>query len=238
MLGGGRGPGASGGQGRAVAAGHRQRIHADRWLEAPALRHRSRELRGSHATDHARSAQREKGSYTLTRADVAEYGQRCLALWTPATSRDPPPLADAHWLTATFPGRGWIAVELFARSGDRARLAYLESVAHASGLPLVAAGDVHMHVRARRALQDTLTAVRVKKPVAECGYALYPNGERHLRSRARLATLYPHELLAETLSLAARCTFSLDELRYSIRKSSCRPARRRARICGNWWKRD
>ena len=108
----------------------------------------------------------------------------------------------------------WIAVELFARAGDRARLARCAALARATGLPLVAAGDVHMHVRARRALQDTLTAIRVGKPLAECGYALHPNGERHLRSRARLATIYPPELLAETRRDRARCTFSLDELRY------------------------
>ena len=59
-----------------------------------------------------------------------------------------------------------------------------------------------MHVRARRALQDTLTAIRLKKPLAECGYALFPNGERHLRSRARLATIYPPALLAETVAIA------------------------------------
>ena len=71
-----------------------------------------------------------------------------------------------------------------------------------------------MHVRARRALQDTLTAIRLRTPLAECGYALFPNGERHLRSRARLATLYPRELTDATLDLVARCRFSLDELRY------------------------
>ena len=71
-----------------------------------------------------------------------------------------------------------------------------------------------MHVRARRTLQDTLTAIRVKRPLAECGYALHPNGERHLRSRARLASIYPPALLAETVAIARRCTFSLDELRY------------------------
>ena len=71
-----------------------------------------------------------------------------------------------------------------------------------------------MHVRARRALQDTVTAIRLRKPLAECGYALHPNGERHLRSRARLATIYPSELLAETVAIAQRCRFSLDELRY------------------------
>ena len=71
-----------------------------------------------------------------------------------------------------------------------------------------------MHVRARRALQDTLTAIRLRTPLAECGYALFPNGERHLRSRARLATLYPRELTDATLDVVARCRFSLDELRY------------------------
>jgi error-prone DNA polymerase len=81
-------------------------------------------------------------------------------------------------------------------------------------MPLLAAGDVHMHVRGRRALQDALTAVRLKKPIAQCGQALFPNGERHLRSRERLARIYPPELLIETLNVAERCRFSLDELRY------------------------
>ncbi len=123
-------------------------------------------------------------------------------------------LATARWVATTFPGRAWIAVELFARAGDRARLARCAELSRASGLPQVAAGDVHMHVRARRALQDTLTAIRLKTPLADCGHALHANGERHLRSRARLATIYPPALLAETVAIARRCTFSLDELRY------------------------
>jgi error-prone DNA polymerase len=71
-----------------------------------------------------------------------------------------------------------------------------------------------MHIRARRPLQDTLTAIRLNKPLAELGYALYPNGERHLRSRARLARLYPEELLDETIRITHLCRLSLDELRY------------------------
>ncbi len=113
-----------------------------------------------------------------------------------------------------FAGRAWIAAELLARAGDRARLARLQALSRETGVPLAAAGDVHMHARARRALQDTLTAIRLRTPLTECGYALFPNGERHLRSRARLATLYPRELTDATLDLAERCTFSLDELRY------------------------
>ena len=176
--------------------------------------------------------QAAKGSYRLTRADVETLASHCLALWLPKSGSDPTfhqdslslraargksgltLLSEARWIAETFPGRGWLAVELFARAGDAARLAALEAIGRECGLPLVAAGDVHMHVRARRALQDTLTAIRLRTPVAQCGYALSPNAERHLRSRARLATIYPSALLAETLALAGRCRFSLDELRY------------------------
>ena len=167
--------------------------------------------------------QAKKGSYALSRDDVAEFAGRLLALWVPeadsgttshAASAPEKTLLTARWVDATFPGRAWIAVELFARAGERARLARCAELSRTTGLPQVAAGDVHMHARARRALQDTLTAIRLRTPIAECGYALHPNGERHLRSRARLATIYPSALLAETVAIAERCTFSLDELRY------------------------
>ncbi len=71
-----------------------------------------------------------------------------------------------------------------------------------------------MHVRARRALQDTLTAIRLKTPLAECGYALYPNGERHLRSRARLAGDLSARAARRDAGDRAALPFSLDELRY------------------------
>ncbi|MGH8698949.1 MAG: PHP domain-containing protein, partial [Burkholderiales bacterium] len=154
-----------------------------------------------------------KGSYRLIQADLDSGLADCLALLVP-----PSPIlhssAHARWLAARFPGRAWIAAELHCGPDDRARLASLRELARAAGIPLVAAGDVHMHVRSRRRLHDVLTAVRLGKPVRECGHALFPSGERHLRLRMRLAQLYPPELLAETLRVAAACAFSLDELRY------------------------
>ena len=163
--------------------------------------------------------QARKGAYRLTRDDVRGCASACLALWLPAMDLHAGDLPDAlrrdaAWLQHAFPGRAWIGVELLAQAGDTARLARCDALSRASGVPLVAAGDAHMHVRARRALQDTLTAVRLKTPLAECGQALHPNGERHLRSRGRLANVYPPGLLAESVQIAARCRFSLDELRY------------------------
>lgn len=71
-----------------------------------------------------------------------------------------------------------------------------------------------MHVRSRRALHDVLTATRIGKPLTECGSELQLNSERHLRTRLRLAHTFPDELLQETLRVAERCNFSLDELAY------------------------
>ena len=171
----------------------------------------------------------EKGSYLIGRADFEEFvgdaasprenetvSAGTLALWLPALDAD---IAgqnadEGEWMARTFAGRAWIAVELTRDGRDRERLAQCRALGAALNLPLTAAGDVHMHVRERRRLQDALTAVRHGVTVAEAGTRLHPNGERHLRDRARLGRLYPPGLLAETVKIAALANFSLDELRY------------------------
>src|SRR5680860_1094051 len=160
---------------------------------------------------HARRGAR-KGDYQLDRAALeAHCPHGCVALWLPAfESRTD----DGLWLARLFPHKTWIAVELFLSGNDCERLQQLRALGQACELPLCACGDVHMHDRERRPLQDTLTAIRLSKPLTELGLALYPNGERHLRSRARLARLYPQDLLSETVNIARLCRFSLDELRY------------------------
>ena len=152
-----------------------------------------------------------KGSYSLALSDIQNGVPGCLALLLPEPM---PTLEQAQQVAAAFPNSSWLAVELFRAADDAERLSRLTELGAAAGLPLVAAGDVHMHVASRRALQDTLTAIRLCVPVFEAGAALYPNGERHLREHADLARIYPPELLAQTLVVAERCHFSLDELRY------------------------
>ena len=152
-----------------------------------------------------------KGRYVLEARDLDQGLPGCLALLVPEAAPD---LAQARWLAERFPARAWIAVELLCGANDKARLAALRELGAACALPLVATGDVHMHLRSRRKLQDTLTAIRLGSPLAHCGHALYPNAERHLRLRLRLANLYPRDLLDETVRIAAHCSFSLDCLRY------------------------
>lgn len=152
-----------------------------------------------------------KGEYLLSRSDVVKLASRLLALWLPPKI---PLVSDGLWFAQHFTERAWLAVELFRQPDDRERTRQLQQLAAACGLPCVAAGDVHMHVRSRRIVQDVMTAIRIGKPVADCGMALWPNGEHHLRSRLALGQIYSAPLLAETLRIAERCTFTLDSLRY------------------------
>ena len=139
----------------------------------------------------------------------------CLLILLPVHGVDTETLArQATWLNNTFPGRAWIGMTMLHQVGDERQRAVIEQVAQQLGLPVVATGDVCMHRRSRKPLQDTLTAIRLGKPVAACGYALAPNAEQHLRARLRLANLYPAAALAETVRIAGKCSFSLDELKY------------------------
>ncbi len=159
-----------------------------------------------------------KGSYALRCADLEDALPGCLIVWlprpAPGNTLPQSEQASGLWLRERFFGRLWIGVELLTGGHDARRLQQLERLGEALQLPRVAAGDVHMHRRSRRALQDVLTAIRCGVPVAQAGYALYPNGERCLRPLPRLRELYPAPLLAQTLVIAERCRFKLDELRY------------------------
>ncbi len=140
----------------------------------------------------------------------------CFAILLPAPGQAfETVFAHAMWLKTWFgTGRCAIAIELLNRPHDAQRLELLPRVAALCGLPLVACGDVLMHARSRKPLQDALVATRLGRPVADCGFALEPNAEAHLRSRTRLEALYAPAWLAATLDIAAGCSFSLAELRY------------------------
>ncbi|MDP9517692.1 error-prone DNA polymerase [Pseudomonas protegens] len=153
----------------------------------------------------------EKGSYRLLREDFAEPLPGLLALWL---ADDGPAPDHGHWLRQIFPERLWLALELHCGQDDAQRLQQRLALAAQWGLPAVACGDVHMHVRGRRALQDTMTAIRHHLPVAEAGQRLFANGERHLRPIEVLQGLYPQTLLDESLTIAGRCAFDLGQLRY------------------------
>ena len=153
-----------------------------------------------------------KGEYRTARADLERANlEELVALWVPAAQARE---AEGEWMAARFPSACWLAVELHHGPDDKRRLAALMAIGARFGLPLVAAGDVHMHRRNRKRLQDVLTAIRLGTPLAGAGRRLQGNGEKYLRAIGRIQQLYPPELLAATRDVAARCHFSLDEIHY------------------------
>ena len=154
----------------------------------------------------------EKGDYELTRLALEDGLPDCLVLWVP--DKEFTLDVEDHWIRETFRDRLWIAVELLADGRQREQLAKLREEGRRLKLPLVAAGDVHMHCRARRILQDAVTAIRHGTTIDNAGFSLYPNGERHLRALEVLRHTYPADLLDETVRIADTIDFSLDELHY------------------------
>jgi error-prone DNA polymerase len=158
----------------------------------------------------------EKGTYRLDLEDIIKAELLdCVVLASPDRASTPEQLLTlSRWLLTNFLGRCWLAVELHRHIDDEMWLHKLRQASELTAIPLVASGDAHMHVRSRKPLQDVLTAVRVGRPLTECGLNLQPNAERHLRTKLRLSQRYPAELMAETIKVSERCHFSLDELAY------------------------
>ena len=165
-----------------------------------------------------------KGSYLAVPRDIADPGGElshlkglpdCQLILAPDYGITVERLGrQAAWLLQNAPGRARIALCLHHRVHDERHKSLVNAIAAEYGLPVTATGDVCMHVRSCKPLQDTMTAIRLGVPLADCGYRLAPNAEQHLRSRLRLGNLYPRAALEETVRVARLCTFSLDELKY------------------------
>ena len=175
----------------------------------------ARSRRGYGQLSHLITAARRqevKGSYRLGRELMARQClDECLGIWLPAAQ---PCAQSAQWLSECLPQRLWIGVELWLKGNDRRRLNALSTLGDQLYLPLVACGGVTMHVDERRALRDTLTAIRLGRTIERVACDIGSNGEQHLRTIERLAKLYPPALLEQSVHIAKLCEFTLDELRY------------------------
>jgi error-prone DNA polymerase len=160
--------------------------------------------------------QSEKGQCTLTLNDLFTYGdgQRLIAL--PVEQPDAAFLDHLKKLKRRFGKQVTLAAHHLYRGDDAKRLARLGALADAAGISLVATNDVHAHIASRRPLQDVLTCIREGCTVAEAGFRLNANAERHLKSPDEMARLFRArpDAIAGTLEIMEACAFSLDELKY------------------------
>jgi error-prone DNA polymerase len=157
-----------------------------------------------------------KGECELTRDDLFKYGDgmRLIALCDEAPDADF--AAHLKSLHRRFGRSLYLAAHHLYRGDDAKRLARLGGLADSEGIPLIATNDVHAHIAERRPLQDVLTCIREGCTIAEAGFRLHANAERHLKSPDEMARLFRRrpDAVARTLEIVEACSFSLDALRY------------------------
>jgi len=160
----------------------------------------------------------EKGAPLLYREDLFEWGdQLSLAVLPDVAAATEDDVALLRSLKERFGASLWLAVAPNFGGDDRFRIEQAATMAAMAGIPLMATNDALYHAPDQRPLQDVLTAIRLGVPVAEAGFELKANAERHLKppvDMARLFRTHP-EALAETLRFAQSLHFSLSELKYN-----------------------
>ena len=165
-----------------------------------------------------------KGESRVSWQEAADHAGGLIALWQGRRL-----LADSgeeggaeRWrqrteqLREAFPRRIYGLVTRHRLSSDAAVERRLTAGCRRLGVPLAAATEVLYHHRDRRPLQDVVTCIRHRTTLAGSGTLLRTNGEHDLKAPAAFARLFADrpELVAATHEIAARCTFSLSEVRY------------------------
>ena len=119
-------------------------------------------------------------------------------------------------LRAAFEDRLYVVLARHRRAEEVLREIRLREMADRFGLPTVAAVEVLYHTPERRRLQDVLTCIREGVTLPAAGRLLRSNDQHALKGPEDMARLFRDDpaSLERTLEIAARCTFSLGELRY------------------------
>ena len=164
-----------------------------------------------------------KGECDLTRNDALELGEGQLFALIHENPYDPKIGETLGVFHAAFPGNVWLAAVRRFRDDDCRSLNIFAQTASQAGVPMLAVSDALYHVPERRPLQDVVHCIREHCTIDEAGRALEAHGERHLKPPLEMARLFADHPAAieETIHLAGRTQFSLDELRYEYPDEAC-----------------
>ena len=128
-------------------------------------------------------------------------------------------MAGVRRLTAAFGGKNvYLEIQRHLRRGEERENDALRDLASAAKLPLLATNGVLHATRAERAVLDVFTCARNHTHLDAAGRLLSLNDERHLKSARRMAALFADapEAIANTVRLAERLDFALNDLGYSF----------------------
>src|SRR5580692_1437774 len=158
----------------------------------------------------------KKGECHLTFEQILDAGEGQIFIALPPEELSHAFAARLSALVRTAPNRAFLAGIHYHRGDEPRRLGLLAELGERHGVPLVAVNDVHYHAPERRPLLDVVTCIREKCTIAEAGFRLAVNAERHLKAPDEMARLFKNfpDAIARTVAIANACTFSLGELKY------------------------
>jgi error-prone DNA polymerase len=160
-----------------------------------------------------------KGSCSVRLDEIAAHAPGLLALWGGDRSLlagEADPAAAAGLLREAFGDRLYALATRHRRAGEEPAERRLRERAARWGLPVAAATEVLYHAPDRRTLQDVLACIRAGRTLATAGRLLKPNGNHHLLAPEAFRALFADDpgAVERTREIAARCSFSLAEIRY------------------------
>jgi error-prone DNA polymerase len=169
-----------------------------------------------------------KGESQVSWDEICAHAEGLIALWGGDRSRlvlpaqagvnDTEAALDglAGRLRDAFGDRLYALLARHRRASEVEQEACLRARAQRHGLPVVAGLEVLYHTPARRDLQDVLTCIRHGVSVQTAGRLTKPNAEHALLAPYAFRQLFEDDpgALERTHEVAARCRFSLAELRY------------------------
>jgi error-prone DNA polymerase len=148
--------------------------------------------------------------------DVAEWNQGLLAvlLADGLGDRLPDELDRARRI---FGGRAYCALSRRFLPDEALRLQTIANAAAHARVPTVVINDVLYHCPTRRMLQDVVTCIRLHTTIDNAGFRKERHADRFLKAPDEMLRLFPkyENAVRRTMEIAARCTFSLDQLTYT-----------------------
>ncbi|KFZ37244.1 DNA polymerase [Shewanella mangrovi] len=170
-----------------------------------------------------------KGHYQLSLADFAVL-RHCICLWRPPLFSDCATTAQLTAQTIAAAGtqlhslaqqvRSSVKIDCYLLAerqlvaGEAWGIEELMQLSQQLSMPCVAAGNVQMHHHSEQRTLDLLNCIRHGCDIHSAGHLLSQNAETAMKSIAAIQKRFPEHWLSNTVEIAARCHFSLNELRY------------------------
>ncbi len=165
----------------------------------------------------AAHADHEKGEAGIRAEEIASEAVGLHAI-IPFDPRCAPHDEDLTRLRDAFGKRCAIATWRHLEPADTHRVRAAIAASKRHDMPIIVSNRPVFHCRSRKPLCDVVTCIRLGTTLADAGTRLLPNAEPELKSGSALARLFPSHpsWIERSAAIADRCTFSLDELRYSF----------------------